>query len=68
MFTRLQHALSQAQGRQVQLSTAVHDELIAWMQLVYELAARPTHLRELDPSPPTWEGVTDASREGICGV
>ena len=55
MFTRLLHALWQAQGRRVTLSTTVHDELSAWRQLIHKLAARPPHLRELDPSPPTWE-------------
>ena len=30
MFMRLQHALRQAWGRLVPLSTAVHDELSAW--------------------------------------
>ena len=54
MSMRLQHALQQARGRQVQLSPAVQEELRAWQQLVQELAARPTHLRELDPFLLTW--------------
>ena len=54
MFKLLQNKLQQARGRQVQMSPAFQDELSAWRQLVQELAARPTHLRELDPFLLTW--------------
>ena len=33
-----------------------------------ELAAHQTHLREMEPFPLTWEGATDASGSGMCGV
>ena len=68
MFTRLQHALQKARGIQVQLLPIVHNKISAWCQIVQELAARPTHLRELHPFPPTWEGATDTSRIGMEGV
>ena len=68
MFTRLHHALKQARGRWVHLSPAFQDELITWRQLVQELLAHPTHLIELNRSPPTWEGATDASGSGMGGV
>ena len=68
MFMRLQHALQKAWGRQVLLSTAVQDELSAWRQLVQELAARLTHLQNMDPFHLTWEGSTDASVSGMSGV
>ena len=35
MFTRLKHALRQAQVRRVQLSTSVQEKLSAWSQIVH---------------------------------
>ena len=52
MFVRLQHALWQARGGRVLLSTVVHDELSAWRQLVQKLVACPEPLRELESFPP----------------
>ena len=65
MFTRLQHALRTAKGRLIYLSIPVHAELALWRHLVASLAARPTHLREIRPTPPTWIGATDASLTGM---
>ena len=56
MFTRLQHVLKAAQGRQISLSTPVHVELTLWRQLVSYLKARPMHPREIIPPPPVDRG------------
>ena len=36
--------------------------------MVASLAARPTHLREIIPHPPTWIGATDTSLTSMGGV
>ena len=57
-------------GWHVQLTTDVHDELEAWRKLVFSLANRPTHLRELEPFTPLWIVTTDALESGmveVCG-
>ena len=51
MFTRVQHALKQAAGRHVQLTTDVHDKIESWRKLFRSLANRSTHLRELEKFP-----------------
>ena len=69
MFTRLQHALKIAKGRQINLTTRVHKELTVWRHLVASSVTRPTHLREIRPHPPTWIGAIDAyltSMGGVC--
>ena len=68
MLMRLQQTLWQACGRRVQLSTPIQDELSAFFQIVQDLADRPTHLHELDPFHPKWEGATDNSGTGMGGV
>lgn len=68
MFTHLHHALQQARGRQVLLSTAVKDELSACIQIIHELANIPTHLCNIDHSPPKWEGATYTSGTGMGGI
>ena len=50
------------------LQLEVNNELHTWRWLVIDLAARPTHLRELDPAPPTWFGATYDSFTGMGGV
>ena len=65
MFTRLRHALKTAKGRQINLTTLVHEELTVWRYLVASLETRPTHLQEIRPHPPTWIGDTDASLTGM---
>ena len=67
-FTRLQHALRQARGRRVPISTEVQDKLSVWNQLVKELPNRPMHLHKLDPFPLTWEGATYTSGTGMGGA
>ena len=68
MFTRVQHSLKRAAGSHLKLITDVHGELQVWCKLVRSLAIRPTHLRDLDPFPPTWMGNTDASGSGMGGL
>ena len=68
MFTRVQHALKRVEGRHVQLTTDVHDELEDWRELICSLGSSPTHLRELEPFTPTWIGTTDAPGSGMGGV
>ena len=68
MFTRLQHVLKKANGRRINLTTPVQEELKVWRHLVASLATRPTHLREIRPHPPTWIIATDASLTGMGGV
>ena len=68
MFTRLQHALKSANGRKINLSTPVQEELTVCRHLVASLATRPTHLRENRPHPPTLIGATDDSLTGMGGV
>ena len=68
MFTRMQHSLKRATGRDVQLTTDVHDDLEAWQKLVCSLASIPTHLHELEPFFPTWIDTTNALRSGMGGV
>ena len=41
---------------------------MVWRHLVASLATRPTHLREIQPHPPTSIGTTDASLTGMGGV
>ena len=67
MFIRVQHSLKRAVGRHVQLTTYVHDELEVWREVVYSLANRPTHLRELEPFAPSRIGSTVASGSGMEG-
>ena len=68
MFTCLQHTLKTAKGHRIKLSMSVHEELTVWRHLVASLAARPMHLREIRPHPPTWIGATDASLTGMGRV
>ena len=68
MFTLVQHALKIEAGRQVQITTDVHDELEAWHELFHSLAIRATHLCELEPFAPIWNGTTDASGSGMVGI
>ena len=68
IFTCLQKNLRQAQGQRVPLSLAVHDELSTWCRLVRDLENRSTHMREINPSPPTWVGTIYASGTGMGGV
>ena len=65
MFTFLQHALCQARGRQVTLSTAVQYELSTWRHIVQDLANIPTQIHKINPYPIPWEGTTDASGKGM---
>ena len=67
-ITCLQHALRQACGRQLPLSTASHNELSTCRQLVQELTNRPMHLCEIDPFHSNWEDAMDASGTGMGGV
>ena len=68
MFTCLQHALKKANGRRINLTPPVKEELTVWRHLVASLATRPTHLRKIRPHPPTWIGATDASLTSMGGV
>ena len=68
MFTRVQRALKRVTGRHFQLTADVYYELDAWRELVRSLASQPTHLRKLQPFPPTWIGTTNASGSGMGGV
>ena len=68
MSTRVQHALKRVTGRHVQLLSDVHNELEAWGELFRRLASRTTHLRKLQPFPPTWIGTTNASGSVMGGV
>ena len=45
MFTCLQHALKKANGRRINLTPPVKEELTVWCRLVASLATRPTHLQ-----------------------
>ena len=53
MFSRLQHALQVAMGRQVSIIAAVHNEINLWRNLISSLAEHPTHLRDICPNEPT---------------
>ena len=68
IFTRLQLALKRENGRRINLTTHLKEELTVWRHLVASLATRPTHIREIRPHPPTWIGATDASLTGMGGV
>ena len=68
MFTRVQHALKIVTGRHTQLTADVHNDLEAWRKLFRSLARWPTHLRELQPFPPTWIGTTDSPGSRMGGV
>ena len=68
MFTRLEHALKRASGRNIQLTTDMHDKIKAWRELVRSLASRPTHLHKLEPVPYIWIGTTNVLGSGMGGV
>ena len=68
MFTRFQHALKSAVGRQFHLTSDVHDELETWHKLVRSLSSRATHLHDLQHLIPTWMGRTNTSGYGMGGV
>ena len=68
MFTKVQHDLKIVTGRHFQITADVHGELEAWRELVRSLSIRATHLRKLQPFPPTCIGTTNASGYGIGGV
>ena len=53
MFTHLQNALENAICWRVPLYSEVHDNTKSWLCLIRDLASRPTHLRELYPTPHT---------------
>ena len=68
MFTRVQHALKIVTGSHIQPTADVHNDLEAWRELVCSLARQPTHLRKLQPSPPTWIGTINALGSGMGGL
>ena len=65
MFIQIHHALRTDKGRRIQISDPVHAEITLWHHLVTSLAARPAHLREIRPNPPTWIGTTYVSLTGM---
>ena len=67
MFTSVHHTLTRAAGRHSHLTKDVNDDLEAWRELVCRLAIWPTHLRELQTSPPTWMGTPYESGSGMGG-
>ena len=68
MFTQVQHALKRVVGRHVDLAAGVQNELNTWYELFHSLFSSSTHLRKLEPFPPTWFGTTDASGSVMVGV
>ena len=71
MVSRLQHTVNNAYNRRVLLTSQVYYELNLRKHLIYSLTSHPTHLREIQPPPPMWNGTTDASpeeMEGVCQI
>ena len=68
MFTCLHNALKTAKGRNIVLTTPVHDKLNIWRHLVASLSPCMTHLRETCPYPPIYIEVTKTFLEGMIGV
>ena len=58
MFTCMKHALTKASVWHLHLTADVQNEIDAWRDLTNSPDSRPTHLRDLEPSTPTWVGAT----------
>ena len=69
LFSQLQHALKTAKGKRVRLTRQARDHLHDLHALACDVAARPTHLRELFPTlPGHYLGATDAAKPGMGGI
>ena len=67
-FSFLQHAL-RPNARRIKITSAVRDQLRDFLWLLAEdVAARPTHLAEIVPTPPSYFGAMDAAKQGMGGV
>ena len=66
-FSFLQEALKPGFQR-ISLTPQVKDQLKDLLWLATSLSARPTHLAEVVPTPPSYVGAVDAAKEGMGGV
>ena len=66
-FSFLQHALRPGCKR-IKITKAVRDQLKDFLWLATDVSARPTHLSEIVPTPPTYFGAVDAAKVGMGGV
>ena len=81
MFMLVQHALDMDRGCCIYLLLSVQDDLSAWRNLVADLEACLTHIRELNPplpphgmgrlmhqGPPWTASVDPQLYSGLCGA
>ena len=68
LFSVLQHSLRHADRGRVRITPQVWDMAADFRAIVASLHARPTRLRELVPTEPTYLGACDACRMGMGGV
>ena len=68
LFSVLQHALSTADARRVRITPQVWAMAADFRTIADSLRARPTRLRELIPTTPTYMGACDACQAGMGGV
>lgn len=68
LFSLLQAALSKADRNRVRITPHVWHMASDFRAIADTLAARPTRLRELAPTMPTYMGACDACQQGMGGV
>ena len=64
-FILLQHALATASANRVRVTQVVKDFILDFQHLGASLTVRPTRLRELVPTTPSYVGASDACAAGM---
>ena len=66
-FSFLQHALRPG-AKRITITQSIRDQLMDFLHLAEDVIARPTHIAEVVPTPPTYYGAVDAAKSGMGGV
>ena len=66
-FSFLQHALRPG-AKRIIITQQIRDQLLDFLHLANDVVARPTHIAEVVPTPPTYIGAMDAAKCGMGGV
>lgn len=68
LFSRLQHGLTTATSKRLNLNKGIHDDLQDFRYLLHTIRDRPTRIAEVVPLSPSVFGPHDASGQGAGGV
>ena len=68
LFCALQLALNRASDGRIRITQSLRHHLNEFARLAADLRHRPTHLAEIVPQKPTYQGATDAAKAGMGGI